>query len=378
MLTPAALAERYIPFSSLRYSTDAFIDYCIPECQPKYNYALIGPGVSQNPNQPINLREQHGFQVGAVSIPHGKVNPPHMHFTCEVFICTRGNWRVQWGFNPDPSSAEIGEGDIVSVPTWLYRSFTNIGVDDGFLFTALGGDNTGGILWGPSTLAAAQAQGVLLTEDYQIIDTRRGDVMPAGARTLQPMTEAEIAALRVWPPEEMAQRVVRFAALRWSQQGLLDSALPGCGGQLASVIGLGLVQDRNLQAPVANAHGVSIEWLRLPPGGSVSRHRLAEKQVLIAKAGRIEIGLQSTDGPVHYSTVGSAQAWDSYSLPPGEWRSLANTGEGDALALLLTAGDHRKRIEWDASVVQAAAAQDWALDANGFVAPKRLVDRAQR
>lgn len=378
MLTPAALAERYIPFSSLRYSTDAFIDYCIPECQPKYNYALIGPGVSQNPNQPINLREQHGFQVGAVSIPHGKVNPPHMHFTCEVFICTRGNWRVQWGFNPGPSSAEIGEGDIVSVPTWLYRSFTNIGVDDGFLFTALGGDNTGGILWGPSTLAAAQAQGVLLTEDYQIIDTRRGDVMPAGARTLQPMTEAEIAALRVWPPEEMAQRVVRFAALRWSQQGLLDSALPGCGGQLASVIGLGLVQDRNLQAPVANAHGVSIEWLRLPPGGSVSRHRLAEKQVLIAKAGRIEIGLQSTDGPVHYSTVGSAQAWDSYSLPPGEWRSLANTGEGDALALLLTAGDHRKRIEWDASVVQAAAAQDWALDANGFVAPKRLVDRAQR
>ena len=378
MLTPAALAERYIPFSSLRYSTDAFIDYCIPECQPKYNYALIGPGVSQNPNQPINLREQHGFQVGAVSIPHGKVNPPHMHFTCEVFICTRGNWRVQWGFNPDPSSAEIGEGDIVSVPTWLYRSFTNIGVDDGFLFTALGGDNTGGILWGPSTLAAAQAQGVLLTEDYQIIDTRRGDVMPAGARTLQPMTEAEIAALRVWPPEEMAQRVVRFAALRWSQQGLLDSALPGCGGQLASVIGLGLVQDRNLQAPVANAHGVSIEWLRLPPGGSVSRHRLAEKQVLIAKAGRIEIGLQSTDGPVHYSTVGSAQAWDSYSLPPGEWRSLANTGEGDALALLLTAGDHRKRIEWDTTVVQAAAAQDWALDANGFVAPKRLVDRAQR
>ena len=378
MLTPAALAERYIPFSSLRYSTEAFIDYCIPECKPKYNYALIGPGVSQNPNQPVNLREHHGFQVGGVSIPHGKVNPPHMHFTCEVFICTRGDWRVQWGFNPDPSSADIGEGDIVSVPTWLYRGFINIGVDDGFLFTALGGDSTGGILWGPSTLAAAQAQGVLLTEDYQIIDTRRGDLMPAGARTVQPMTEAEIAALRVWPPEEMAQRVVRFSALRWSQHGLLDSTLPGCGGQMAPVIGLGLVQDRNLLAPVANAHGVSIEWLRLPPGGSVSRHRLAEKQVLIAKAGRIEIGLESTEGPLKFTAVGTAKAWDSFSLPPGEWRTLTNTGEGEALALLMTAGDHRKHIEWDAKVVQAAAAQDWALDANGFVAPKRLVDRAQR
>ena len=378
MLTPAALAERYIPFSSLRYSSEAFIDYCIPECQPKYNYALIGPGVSQNPNQPINLREHHGFQVGGVSIPHGKVNPPHMHFTCEVFICARGDWRVQWGFNPDPSSAEIGEGDIVSVPTWLYRGFTNIGVDDGFLFTALGGDATGGILWGPSTLAAAQAQGVLLTEDYQIIDTRRGDVMPAGAKPLQAMTEAEIGALRVWSPQEMAQRVVRFDALRWSQHGLLDSLLPGGGGQLAPVIGLGMLQDRNLQAPVANAHGVSIEWLRLPPGGAVSRHRLAEKQVLIAKTGSLRIDLDSTEGPVSYTAVGAPQAWDSYSLPPGEWRTLTNTGDGQALALLMTAGDHRKHIEWDPGLVQAAAAQDWALDANGFVAAKRLVDRAQR
>ena len=378
MLTPAALAERYIPFSSLRYSTEAFIDYCIPECQPKYNYALIGPGVSQNPNQPINLREHHGFQVGGVSIPHGKINPPHMHFTCEVFICARGNWRVQWGFNPESSAAEIGEGDIVSVPTWLYRGFTNIGVDDGFLFTALGGDSTGGILWGPSTLAAARAQGVLLTEDYQIIDTRRGDVLPAGAKPLQPMTEAEIGALRVWSPQEMAQRVVRFDALRWSQHGLLDSLLPGGGGQLAPVIGLGMLQDRNLQAPVANAHGVSIEWLRLPPGGAVSRHRLAEKQVLIAKAGSLRIDLDSTEGPVSFAAVGAAQAWDSYSLPPGEWRTLTNTGDAQALALLMTAGDHRKHIEWDPQVVQAAAAQDWALDANGFVAAKRLVDRAQR
>ena len=251
-------------------------------------------------------------------------------------------------------------------------------MDDGFLFIALGGDATGGILWGPSTLAAAQAQGVLLTEDYQIIDTRRGDVMPAGAKPLQPMTEAEIAALRVWPPQELAQRVVRFDALRWSQHGLLDSLLPGGGGQLAPVIGLGMLQDRNLQAPVANAHGVSIEWLRLPPGGAVSRHRLAEKQVLIAKAGSLRIDLDSTEGPVSYTAVGAPQAWDSYSLPPGEWRTLTNTGDGQALALLMTAGDHRKHIEWDPGLVQAAAAQDWALDANGFVAAKRLVDRAQR
>ncbi len=378
MITPEALQERFIPFASLRYSTEAFIDYCLPECQPKYNYALIGPGVSQNPNQPISLREHHGFQVGGVSIAPGRINPPHMHFTCEVFICTRGQWRVQWGFNPDASSVDISEGDIVSVPTWLYRGFTNIGSDNGFLFTALGGDNTGGILWGPSTLAAAEKQGVRLTADYQIIDSRRGDTMPAGAQPLQPMTAAEIAGLRVWSPAEMAQRTVRSAALQWSQHGLLDSALPGCGGQLAPVIGLGVTQDRNAVAPVCNAHGLSIEWLRLPPGGQVSSHRLREKQVLIAKAGQWDITVDTTAGPVCHTAVGTSSAWDSFSLPANCWRTLKNSGSGEALALLLTAGDHKKHIEWSSAVVQACAAQDLALDASGLVASKRLVDRAQR
>jgi quercetin dioxygenase-like cupin family protein len=190
---------------------------------------LIGSGVAQNPNQPVNLREPHGFQVGGVSMPHGKINPAHMHFTCEVFICTRGTWRIQWGFNPDPDSTEIGEGDIVSVPTWVYRGFTNVGVDDGFLFTALGGDHTGGVLWGPTTVAAATRQGVHLTDDYRMIDTTRGETVPENTRLFQPMLPQEIAQLRVWPAQEMLKRVVRFADLRWSTSGLLDSALPGCG-----------------------------------------------------------------------------------------------------------------------------------------------------
>ena len=377
MITRDALSERYIPFSGLRYSTEAFIDYCIPECQPKYNYALIGPGVSQNAAQPVSLREPHGFQVGGVSIPHGKINTPHMHFTCEVFICTRGDWRIQWGFNPAPREIDIGEGDLVSIPTWIYRGFTNIGVDDGFLFTVLGGDHTGGIIWSPSTLRAAARQGVHLRADYQIIDTTRGDVLAPGTPCVEPMTDAEIAALRDWPLQEMAQRVVRFAELRWSHNALLDATLPGCGAQLAAAIGLGLTQDRDQQAGVSNAHGVSIEWLKIPPGGRVSRHRLDVKQVLIAKSGRLQLAIESSDGETQFELIGAATAWDSFALPANCWRTLRNTGGVEALALLLSAGDQRKHIVWDEAVVLAAAAQDRAIDANGFVAPKRFVDRAQ-
>ena len=377
MITPEALQQRHIPFSSLRYATEAFIDYCIPECTPKYNYALIGPGVSQNPNQPINLREPHGFQVGAVSMPRGRTNPAHMHFTCEVFICVRGTWQVRWGFNPDDMHADIGEGDIVSVPTWIYRGFTNVGVDDGFMFTALGGDHTGGVLWGPTTLAAAAERGVQLTEDYRIVDASRGDALQPHEKPLQPMSAQEIAALRRWSPQEMAGRIVRHADLAWTTHGLLDSALPGCGAQLAPVIGLGISQDRNTQAPVTNAHGLSIEWLRIPPGGSVSRHRLQDKQVVIAKVGDIDLGVETTEGERAYRLRGQAAAWDTFALPADAWRTLRNPGATEARALLLTSGDHRKRIEWDPAVVESAARHDLAIDANGHVAPKRFVDRAQ-
>ncbi len=378
MTTREALKERHLPFSSLRYTTEAFIDYCIPESNPKFNYALIGPGVAQNPRQPVSLREPHGFQLGAVSMPHGKVNPAHMHFTCEVFICTRGDWRIQWGFNPEAASADIGAGDLVSVPTWIYRGFTNIGVDDGFMFAVLGGDSTGGILWGPSAIAAASRNGVHLTEDHRMIDSGRGETLEPGTRLFEPMSQTEIAALRNWSPAEMAQRIVRFKDLAWSRDGLLDSALPGCGAEVAAAVGFGITQDREMRVPVVNPHGVSIEWLKIPAGGTVSRHRLAEKQVIIARQGAIELAIEAQDGTARFGLEGGSAGWDTFSIPPDCWRSLSNTGPQDALALLITAGDHRKSITWDDAVIAAAARQGRALDADRFVAPRRFVERAQR
>jgi mannose-6-phosphate isomerase-like protein (cupin superfamily) len=372
------LRARHIPFDSLRSTTEAFIDYAIEECSPKFNYALIGSGVSQNPNQPVSLRDLHGFQLGGVSLPHGKVNPPHMHFTCEVFVCTRGDWKLMWGFNPEPEQAMIGEGDIVSVPTWIYRSFRNEGVDDGFLFSCLGRDDNGGILWGPSTVAAAQKAGVYLTSDHRMVNTLRGEALGPNERLWEPMTQEEIANLEVWTPEAMAQRVVRWKDLRWSQEALLDSALPGHGAAMAPVVGLGMSQSRSAIPPVANSHGMSIEWLRIPAGGQVDWHRLGHKQVVIAKKGDLLVKVRADDGVYEQSLHGSAQAWDAYALPDQHWRSLHNTGTETAYALLVTSGDEKKKIEWADDVVSAAASAGWTLDANYCTALKRFVDRSQR
>ena len=378
MMTREELLQRFIPFDGLRYSTDAFIDYRIPGCAPKKNFALIGPGVSQNPNQPVSLRERHGFQVGGVSMPAGTINPPHMHFTAEVFICTKGRWEMHWGFDPATHKAEVSEGDIFSVPTWIYRGFQSLGPQDAFMFTALGRDDTGGILWGPWTLDAARNEGVHLTEDYRIIDEQLGQKWTDSDKRLQPMSVQDIASLRKWTPPAMEKRAVRFADLDWSREALLDSRLPGCGTELAPVIGFGMSQDRNHLAPVMNAHGFSIEWLLLPPGAGVSRHHLVDKQVLVVYRGEVEIIAEGTDAPALFQAKGSIEGWDSYAMPAHVWRSYRNNTSKEAVMLVMTPGDHCKRIVWSDEVVQAAAKANRAIDANGFVAPKNFVDRSQR
>jgi hypothetical protein len=377
MISKNELALRRIPFSSLKSSTEAFIDYCLPECRPKFNYALIGSGVSQNPNQPVNIREPHGFQLGGVSIPNGKFNTAHMHFTCEVFLCFKGNWLVQWGFNPSCETAEIAELDIISIPTWIYRGFKNVGVDDGFLFTALGGDKTGGVLWGPTTIEAAQKNGVYLTKNHQMFDTTRGETKPPKEELFEPMTTAEIGQLKKWSVAEMSSRIVRFNELKWSKSGLLDCSIPGCGAQVAAVIGLGMAEDVNLHSKITNSHGVSIEWLRIPIGGQVSKHFLNEKQVVICKKSEIQIQLEASDGEYVTTLKGNEDGWDTFSIPSKCWRVFKNIGTEEALLAVLISGDQRKTITWSDDVVRKANELGITKDANGYVAEKRFVERAQ-
>lgn len=386
-MTDEELKARTIPFSSLRYSTEAFMDYRIPGCAPKQNYALIGSGVSQSSKQPVSLREKHGFQVGGVMMPAGVINPPHMHFTAEVFICTQGQWAFNWGFNPEHHTAHLSPGDICTVPTWIYRGFQNVGKDDGFMFTALGGDDTGGILWAPQTLQAAQEQGVHLTQDYQIIDEHLGQTWDSTTmQRLQPMTQDEIDGLRKWTPQQMAQRVIRFDDLQWSPLSMLDFPLAGCGAQLAPVIGHGMSEDRNHLAPVNNAHGFSVEWLKIPAGGCVSVHQIASKQVLTCYKGRVEISVCESEflrlNPEPFATriiVNSTPCtWDSYAMPADVWRSYRNTGDTQAVLLVLSPGDGRKRITWHPDTIVAAEQAGQAIDANGYVAEKRFTDRSQR
>lgn len=347
----------------------AFIDCKTPGSHLKENYSLIGPGVTSSADQVINLREPHGFNIGAAAMPNGITNNLHVHFTAEVFMCFHGKWKFRWGANGDDGEYVASAGDIVSVPTWIYRGFTNVGPDDGWLFTCLGGDNTGGIIWHPSILNGAAQHGLYLRTDNVLVDTSTGAPKPPDEALIQPMPDAEIARLRRWTPDEMRRRVVSAGDRAYSCRALLDACLPGHASEIAPVIGFGISQDRDQQSPIVNPHGFSMEWLRLPPGQSVSSFRIQQKQVLIVHGGGVDLALNRGASTVRMDLG----AWDTYSVPGGVWRSIANHGDVPAEILVITSGDERKRPEWAPEVVEAAAALGLAVDANGYVAPSRLL-----
>ena len=369
LITQAEASARLVRRTDMVACKLAFIDCKMPGSTDKENYSLIGPGVTQSADQVVNLAEPHGFSLGVAAMPPGTVNNLHIHYTAEVFMVYSGEWTFRWGADGTDGEVVGRPGDVVSIPTWIFRGFTNSGSEPGWIFTALGGDETGGIIWHPSIIETAARYGLYLTKDSQLVDTEAGAAKPAAEELLPPVDRATVESLRRYSPEEMRRRVVSVADRQWSGHALLDSVLPGHESELAPVLGYGMTEDRDHATPIANPHGFSIEWLRIPPGQTVGPFRLAEKQVLIVYRGAMSVALNRGNAAVSVPV----RSQELFSVPPGAWRSVTNMGDEPAEIAVILPGDARKHIEWDGAVRSEALAAGWAMDHNGYLARARLL-----
>ena len=369
IISEQAARARLIPRSAYVSCPTAFIDCKKPGSHLKRNYSMVGPGVTTSTDQVVNIREPHGFNVGAAAMPKGITNNLHIHFTAEVFFQFGGEYVFRWGANGDDGEIIGHDGDIVSVPTWIFRGFTNLSDDDSMVFTALGGDDTGGIIWHPSIIKDAANYGLYLTKDSILVDTEKGMRRPSDDQLIDMISEDEIAKLRHYTVEQMRKRVVATGDREWSAAALLDSCLPGHASHIAPAIGWGVSQERYHVPPLANPHGFSVEWLRLEPGQSVSRHRIGRKQVLMAHKGHVTVTLND---PAHGVDL-PLSAFDMVSIPEHAWRGISNTGDTTADLVMIIAGEGRKTPEWPEETVAAARAAGWSADASGLIAPAKLL-----
>jgi len=345
----------------------AFIDCRTPGSDRKENYAFIGAGVSQNPNQVVNLTENHGFNTGAAGMPNGISNNLHLHFTAEVFINLGGEFRLRWGVDGKEGEYVSHDGDVISIPTWIFRGFTNEGPDEGILYTVLGRDVTGGIIWGPSVLKEAESYGLHLTADNQLIDTVAGDELPTDVALITPMKQRYIDELTSYSVEELRSRVVQPGDRVYSSSALLCTAVDGGAADLALVIGYGMSENRRQVPSIHEPHSFNLAWVRAAAGQGVLQHRHQQTQALLVKSGRWDVTLNGDP-----STTVTIGAGDSFSVPQGSWRSYVCVDGGEAGAgeiLVINGGDDRVTLEWAPEVVSAAADADWTIDPNGYLAP---------
>ena len=336
-MSQSTLSSRLVRYADLKPCLNAFVDTRTPGSDKKENFTIVGPGVSENPDQHVHLPEPHGFNIGGARQPPGCLNSQHSHNTAEVFVVHTGQWRFLYGVNADDAYVDLGPGDTISIPTKMFRGFENTGDTTGFLFAVLGGDDPGKVTWAPSVFELAEQYGLVLLEGGRLVDVAAGDEVPAGANRQQPPNEAEVAALKTPDAADLAGCVAFENSLSEnSSSSLLPLAVNG-GVSEAAVITPTATQDGFEAGPIKGwwAHDFNVRRVTLQPNAQISSHTREEAEVVFLQSGTLTV--TAADGEQIDMVPG-----DTLSLPVGMARSWSNASSTPAVAFVVRGGDSPK------------------------------------
>ncbi len=235
-MTPAEMDKNIVRYGDLHPCKTAFIDAHTPGSDQKENFTIIGGGVSESPDQHVHIAEPIGFNIGAAGQPPKCRNSLHSHTTAEVFFVLKGRWRFFWGRYGDAGEVVLDEGDIINIPTGIFRGFENIGTDYGMIMAVLGGDDAGGgVTWAPQVIEDATDHGLVLGENGKLYDTKQGQSLPDDVKPMPVLSDEALKAF----PELSPMQVVGMGVRRYWDMVALAKDTP------TKVIGeTGIIRDR--------------------------------------------------------------------------------------------------------------------------------------
>lgn len=301
------LKSRVVRYGELIPCTTAFIDARTPGSDAKENFTIIGPGVAENPDQHVHIREPHGFNIGGARQPPRCVNSQHFHETAEVFFVHSGRWAFRTGEHADEAEVVLEPGDTISIPVHVFRGFENVGDDTGFLYAVLGGDDPGRVVWAPDVLDRARGHGLVLLESGRLIDTLEQAATTADDPVVRPEARSAL------------DRIVRHidtpgleAVVVRNDARLAQVPLPGAGVTEGTVLGSPNPDESAPACLLAWPHGFACRRVRLDAGGRTLRVRRREAEVVFVHAGAIDLEVDGeqvrlTPGDTATIPVGSAR-----------------------------------------------------------------------
>ena len=316
-LASSSLGARIVRYSDLVPCRDAFIDTRSPGSDQKENFTIIGPGVAENPNQFVHITEPHGFNIGGARQPPGCLNSQHSHETVEVFYVHSGQWRFMTGEKADDAEVFMGPGDLIAIPTRTFRGFENVGTAAGFLWAVLGGDDPGHVMWAPYVFDMAKDYGLVLLEDGTLIDTARGESVPAGAKVMPVTSQEQVKGLMRVDTQALERCVLRSgtsrpAALFPDTHGISERLLVG-------------------SEPIAWPHGFTVTETTLAPQAALPAHILEVADVWFVQQGEVEVTMAGQSA--------RCAAGDTITIPAGQARGLRNCGNAQAIVVQARGGD---------------------------------------
>ena len=280
------MRRRLVRYSELRPCTNAFIDTRTPGSDRKENFTIIGPGVAENPEQHVHIRIPHGFNIGGARQPPGCTNSQHSHDTAEVFVIQQGRFRFKTGEHGTSGHVDLGPGDIISIPVRAFRGFDTLGDDTAFMFSVLGGDDPGRVLWAPYVFEAAREHGLVLLRSGRLVDTRAGETVPADDPPAAPTTAADVARLTEFDSAAITACTIRRADFVATRTGPF-AHLPGVAEH--PLVGGPSTAERIEAARLSWSHGFHVRALHLAPGASIPTHARDEEEVLLVHKGRLHL-----------------------------------------------------------------------------------------
>lgn len=317
--TAEALERRVVRYRDLRPCFNAFIDTRSPGSEAKENFTIIGPGVSENPEQHVHIAEPHGFNIGGARQPVGCVNSQHSHDTAEVFVVHTGHWRLHFGPNKEDGSLDIGPGDVASVPIHMFRGFSKLDEGKGFLWMPLGQDDPGKVTWAPAVFKAAEDHGLKLAKGGKLIDTTSGNYELKEVELETPPSQENLENLKTPSLDKLQQCVVRASEIKGNPQ----SPLAGEGVEEAGIIVPQPTADRFHAGPIQGwwPHDFNLRQLTLQTGAYIPTHARKEVEVLFVQNGTLEVSWLN-EGAEESLLMG---AGDTLSMPIGVQHSFRNT-----------------------------------------------------
>ena len=164
---------------------------------------------------------------------------------------------------------------------------------------------------------------------------------------------------------EMESHVARFADQKSSDKAFIDTRIPGHEREIFSIIGGGVMEDPEMNPPIA-AQDFHLAMIRSEPGKGAALHAHLTQEVFMPLTGRWAIfwgpdgGKEVILGP-----------HDVISVPIHVMRGFRNISDQSAMMLAVVGGNDPGRVGWPDSMKEMAAAAGLTLDSEG-----NLIDAA--